>query len=84
MISAAILTAVSSGVRAPRSSPIGEASRNGDVSFDLGHVPAGQRHDLWLQSQVNPTTVSHRDVSVELFDGEEPIARLDKTLTVFP
>ena len=31
---------------------------NGDVSFQLGRVPAGNRHILWLQAQVNPTTVA--------------------------
>ena len=64
--------------------PIGEASRNGDVSFDLGHIPAGERHVLWLQNQVNPTTVSRRDVTVELYDGDELLAELEKTLTVLP
>jgi hypothetical protein len=64
--------------------PIGEASRNGDVSFELGHVPAGQKHVLWLQCQVNPTTVSRRDVTVELYDGEALVAELEKTLTVLP
>jgi hypothetical protein len=64
--------------------PIGEASRNGDVSFDLGHVPAGQKHVLWLQNQVNPTTVARREVTVELYDGEALLAELEKTLTVLP
>jgi hypothetical protein len=64
--------------------PIGEASRDGDVSFELGRVPAGARYVLWLQGQVNPTTVSRRDVSVELYDGETLLARHDRTLTVLP
>jgi hypothetical protein len=64
--------------------PVGEASRDGDVSYELGHVPAGQRHVLWLQAQVNPTTVSRRDVFVELYDGDRLLARHERTLTVLP
>ncbi len=64
--------------------PLGEASSDGDVSFELGRVPAGDRHVLWLQAQVNPTTVSRRDVTVELFDGGALVARHERTLTVLP
>ena len=64
--------------------PLGEASRDGDVAFQLGHVPAGDRYVLWLQGQVNPTTISRRDVTVELFDGEARLARHERTFTVLP
>jgi hypothetical protein len=64
--------------------PLGEASRDGVVSFRLGRVPAGDRHVLWLQAQVNPTTVSRREVGVELYDGESLVARHERTLTVLP
>jgi hypothetical protein len=64
--------------------PLGEASRNGDVSYTLGRVPAGDRYVLWLQAQVNPTTVSRRDVTVDLYDGESPVASHERTLTVLP
>lgn len=65
-------------------SPVGEASRNGDISFQLGHVPAGERHVLWLQAQVNPTTVSRREATVELLDGGRRLLSHHRTLTVFP
>jgi hypothetical protein len=64
--------------------PLGEASRDGDVSFELGRVPAGDRYVLWLQAQVNPTTVSRREVTAELYDGEALVVRHDRTLTVLP
>ena len=64
--------------------PLGEASRNGDVSFQLGRVPAGNRHILWLQAQVNPTTVARRDVTVELLDGGRSLLTHERTLTVLP
>ena len=47
-------------------------------------MPAGERHVLWLQAQVNPTTVSMRDVFVELYDGDRLLARHERTLTVLP
>ena len=40
--------------------PIGEASRNGRLAFELGRIPAGQKHVFFLQLQVNPTHVGHR------------------------
>jgi hypothetical protein len=64
--------------------PLGEASRDGDVSFQLGRVPAGDRYVLWLQAQVNPTTLSRRAATVELYDGETLVGRHERTLTVLP
>ena len=64
--------------------PIGEASRDGKLVFELGRVPAGQKHVVYFQMQVNPTNVGRRDQNVELFDGDELIATIDRTLTVFP
>lgn len=64
--------------------PIGEASRDGDLVLELGHVPAGRKHVLYLQFQVNPTNVGRRSQSVELYDGDELIATADRTVTVFP
>jgi hypothetical protein len=65
-------------------SPIGEASKNGKLSFDLGHIPAGSSYILFMEFQVNPTNVGRRSQDVELDDGDMRIARLDRTLTVFP
>lgn len=64
--------------------PVGEASRNGDLALDLGHVPAGQRHVLWVQGQVNPTTVAHRRATTELYDGERRLATHTTTVTIYP
>ena len=65
-------------------SPLGEGSRDGRLVLELGHVPAGQQYALHLQFQVNPTTVGRLAQSVWLYDGKEPIATLERTLTVFP
>jgi hypothetical protein len=64
--------------------PLSEGSRNGRFLFALGHVPAGQRYDLFLDFQVNPTAIGTRDQDVELYDGSTRIARIERTLTIYP
>jgi hypothetical protein len=64
--------------------PIGEASRDGKLVFELGRIPAGQKHVFFLQLQVNPTNVGHRSQDVRLFDGDELLATIDRSITVFP
>jgi hypothetical protein len=64
--------------------PIGEASRDGKLVFELGRIPAGSEHVLYMQVQVNPTNVGHRSQDVELFDGPELLATVNSTITVFP
>jgi hypothetical protein len=63
---------------------LGEASRDGKLVFELGRVPAGQKHVFYLQLQVNPTNVGHRSQDVQLFDGDELLATIDRTITVLP
>jgi hypothetical protein len=65
-------------------SPVGEASRDGKLAFELGRIPAGQKHVFFLQLQVNPTNVGHRSQDVRLYDGEELLATIDRTITVWP
>ncbi|HEV8687727.1 MAG TPA: hypothetical protein VGQ84_10670 [Gaiellaceae bacterium] len=65
-------------------SPVGEGSENGKLVFELGHVPANHSHLFYLQMQVNPTNVGRRDQNVELRDGDEHIATVARTITVFP
>jgi hypothetical protein len=64
--------------------PIGEASRDGRIAMELGRIPAGGRHIFFLHFQVNPTNVGHRSADVELHDGERLLARVDRTVTIFP
>ena len=66
-------------------SPVGEASDDGRLSFTLGHIPAEQSFILFMQFQVNPTNVAwHRPQNVELDDGNTVVARIHRTITVFP
>ena len=66
-------------------SPVDETSDNGRFSFTLGPIAAGHSFILFMQLQVNPTNVAwHRPQNVELDDGSQVIARLHRTITVFP
>ena len=65
-------------------SPVGEASRNGRLSFDLGHIAAGQKYILFMHFQVNPTNVGRRSQDVSLDDGETRILTINRSVTVFP
>ena len=65
-------------------SPVGEASDHGRLVFTLGHVPAGGSYRLYLQFQVNPTTVGRRSQNVTLLDGTRTLALIRRTVTVFP
>jgi hypothetical protein len=65
-------------------SPVGEASDDGKLSLDLGHVPAGQSYLLYVQLQVNPTNVGHRSQDVALYDGDTRLLTIDRDITIFP
>jgi hypothetical protein len=65
-------------------SPIGAASRNGDLSYDLGHIPAGESYVLYLQEQTNPTNVGYRTLSTELWDGQTHLLTIERNLRVWP
>ena len=66
-------------------SPVGEASRDGKLSFDLGHVPAGQSYVLYMQFQANATNVAwRRPAGVTLLDGTKRILRINRKVTIYP
>jgi hypothetical protein len=65
-------------------SPIGEASRDGKLVLELGHIPAGKTYLLFMQLQVNPTNVGRRSQDVALYDGDTFLTSIDRTVTVFP
>lgn len=64
--------------------PIGEASRDGRIALDFGRVPSGQSLLVFMQFQVNPTNVGRHSHGVELHDGETLLARIDRTVVIFP
>jgi hypothetical protein len=65
-------------------SPIGEASKNGSLSFDLGHIRQGQEYSLYIQMQVNPTTFGSRTEETRLFDGQTLLLTSSRDVRIFP
>jgi len=65
-------------------SPVGEASRNGRIALELGRIPAGDEHRLYLHFQVNPTALGTRSQDVDLYDGERLLLSLDRDAIVWP
>jgi hypothetical protein len=64
--------------------PLGEASRDGHIALELGRVPPGQEHVLYLQFQVNPTAVGRHSQDVQLYDGERLLTSVDRSTTIWP
>jgi len=65
-------------------SPISEASLNGKLELEIGHIPQGQSYILFMQFQVNPTNIGHRARNVRLYDGHTLLATIHQNVTVFP
>lgn len=65
-------------------SPASETSRNGKLALDLGQISAGHLYVLVVDFQVNPTTVGSQDQNLTLYDGDQALVTLHRTLTVFP
>jgi hypothetical protein len=64
--------------------PTEEASRGDDLALSFGPLAAGDELVLYMQFQVNPTNVGRRSADVALYDGDELLASVDRTMTVFP
>jgi hypothetical protein len=65
--------------------PASEASRDGQLVFSLGHIPAGKSFLLFMEFQVDPTNVAwHRPQNVELFDGGTHLLTVKRSVTAFP
>ena len=65
-------------------SPVSEASNNGRLSLELGHIPARESYVLYMAFQVNPTNVGRRQQSVELMDGNTSLLSFHRTVTIYP
>jgi hypothetical protein len=61
-----------------------ELSRDGSLVLEYGAVPAGQRLTVWVEYQVNPTTIGTQRQRLELDDGVTHIATITRDLTSFP
>jgi hypothetical protein len=65
-------------------SPVGEGSHDGKLVLELGHVPQGQNHTLFMQFQANPTNVGHRSQNVRLYDDKQLLLTVHRNITIFP
>src|SRR5262245_63798333 len=65
-------------------SPAEETSVNGALRLEFGHIRAGQRFDVFLEYQVNPTAVGKRKQWVDLVDGQTTVASIRRSLFIFP
>jgi hypothetical protein len=61
-----------------------EKSRDGGVELAYPTIDAGQVFSLYLDYQVNPTTVGTRKQRVELYDGSRLVTALQRDVTVLP
>jgi hypothetical protein len=59
-------------------------SEDGGIVFTFGELERGRSLTLYLEFQVNPTTAGRRSQDVELRDGERTLARVDRSITIFP
>ena len=65
-------------------SPVGEASRDGDLALDFGHVAAGDSITVYVQFQVNPNNLGRRSQDVRLYDDTELLATAERDVTIWP
>ena len=66
-------------------SPLGQASSDGRMTLDLGHIPKGDSFLLFMQFQVNPTNLAwRRPANVTLVDGSTPLVRIHHHYTIYP
>jgi hypothetical protein len=64
--------------------PSAQTSRNGAVVLTFDSLQAGQKLVFWTYFQVNPTNIGRRSQDVELDDGNTPLLRLNRKVTIFP
>jgi hypothetical protein len=64
--------------------PVSEASRDGRLALDFGHVAAGDEIVAYLQFQVNPTNLGRRSQDVALYDDTRLLASAERTVTIYP
>jgi hypothetical protein len=64
--------------------PSNQSSHDGQVVLSYGSLPAGKTLVCWIYFQVNPTNVGKRREDVALLDGSQVLARVHRSLTIFP
>jgi hypothetical protein len=61
-----------------------ESSRDGELVLSYDSLSAGDKLEVFIDVQVNPTHVGRTDHDVELDDAERPLARVSGSLLTLP
>ena len=64
--------------------PPNESLLNGRVQFGYDTIPAGQRLRVWVEFEVNPTNRGRHAYGIGLYNGNKPVTRVARTITVLP
>jgi hypothetical protein len=64
--------------------PSSEAGRDGHVVLSWNQLEAGDVLQVWFQFEVDPTNLGSHDYSLELDDGDTPLARISRRIRVMP
>jgi hypothetical protein len=64
--------------------PKSEKIVGGRLLLEFDPLAAGDTLEVWSQWQVNPTKRGSESQDVEFRDGSRPLARVDRSVTVFP
>ncbi|HEY2600177.1 MAG TPA: hypothetical protein VGI67_01385 [Thermoleophilaceae bacterium] len=61
-----------------------ELNRDGRLVLEYDAIAAGEQLTVWIQYQVNPTTVGARTQRLELDDEQRPVTTITRHVTVLP
>jgi hypothetical protein len=64
--------------------PQSESSRDGRLVLSYDRLSPGDRLQIWLQFEVDPTNSGKRSLALELDDEQTPLARIDRDIRVLP
>jgi hypothetical protein len=64
--------------------PSNESTSNGTVVLTYDKLQADQSLVVWLYFQVNPTNVGEHTQDIALYDGQHPLTRIHRSVSVFP
>jgi hypothetical protein len=64
--------------------PPNEAMLAGRLQLGYDAIPAGQRLRVYFEFQVNPTNFGRHPYGIVLADGNKPVGRVQRTMTVLP
>ena len=64
--------------------PVEEKPRQGAFRFSYGAMKPGDRLDIKVDGQINPPLFAGTDGTIELHDGERPLAAIPVAIRILP